>query len=147
MRHARKSRAITLACALLSACQSPKSAPSSNTQPRVKTVVLNPYSPKPADSKLTRGSVEIQHAAIIGLAGKAASTLAIEGNLPTPCHELRLQIPDSPDARRVLRIEAWSVSDPAQMCAQMLQPFSAQIELPAKNEEFTIMLNGQKVGR
>lgn len=147
MRHAWKSRAALLACALLSACHNPKSALSSNTQPTAKTVAPNPYSPKPADSKLTRGSVEIQHAAIVSLAAKAVSTLTIEGSLPTPCHELRLQIPDSPDARKVLRIEAWSVSDPAQMCAQMLKPFSAQIELPARNEEFTIMLNGQKVGR
>ena len=142
-----KIEAVLFAYIFLLSCNGRRSAPYTNNQPTAKIVVPNPYSPKPADSKLARGSVEIQHAAVATLAAKTASTLAIEGNLPTPCHELRLQIPDSPDAQRVLRIEAWSVSDPAQMCAQMLQPFSAQIELPAKSEAFTITLNGQMVSR
>jgi hypothetical protein len=93
-------------------------------------VTSNPYSPKPADEKWTRGRVEIERATVTRTAAQAASTLSITGTLPTPCHELRLQIPDGPDAQRVLRIEVWSISDPAQICAQMSPPFSAQIELP-----------------
>jgi hypothetical protein len=55
-------------------------------------MMSNPYSPSPADAKLARGSVVIESVEV-----KAASMLTIAGCLPAPCHQLRLQIPESPD--------------------------------------------------
>jgi hypothetical protein len=109
-------------------------------------VIPNSYSPKLSDAKWTRAGLEIQRATIAGLTSNGDSMLTITGSLPTPCHEVRLQIPDGPDAQRILRIEAWSVSDPDRMCAQVLQPFSVQVQVRRGNES-TMMVNGHKVGK
>lgn len=107
----------------------------------------NPYAPKPDDAKRTRGSVQIETATLSSSAAKSAFLLTITGSLPTPCHELRLQIHDNPDPQDVLQVDAWSVFDPAQMCAQMLHPFSAKVEIPARDEKLKLMLNGKLVSQ
>ncbi len=141
-----KVQAGLLACVFLMGCNSPGPTPDTKNQPEAKPVIPNPYSPKPTDAKWTRGGVDIQRTTIAGSASNAASMLTITGNLPTPCHELRLRIPDRPDAQGVLRIEAWSVSDPDRMCAQVLQPFSVQVQV-RRGKESTILLNGHEVGK
>jgi lysophospholipase L1-like esterase len=94
----------------------------------------NPYASKATDSNRTRGNVDIS-AASLTAHGTEGYTLTIEGNLPTPCHELRLKIPDKANAEESLRIEAWSVFDPKSMCMQALKPFSVAVEIPGKAKQ------------
>ena len=99
----------------------------------------HPYSPKSGDDRLTRGPVTIEK-----LTADAA-VLTITGTLPTPCHELRLSVPDAPAADGSVRIEAWSVTDPARMCAQVMQPFSVQV--PVRSANVPVTVNGQPVSK
>jgi hypothetical protein len=138
--------AVLLACAFLAACGARPILHTAN-QSKVKAVASNPYAPKPDDAKRTRGTIQIDTATLANSSVKSTFTLTITGSLPTPCHELRLQIHDNPDAQGVFQVDAWSVFDPAQMCAQMLQPFSVQVEIPARNENLKLMLNGKLISQ
>jgi hypothetical protein len=95
----------------------------------------NAYDPKPGDDKLQRGTVTIDKAERSERTGK--TLLAISGSLPTPCYELRLRVPPTPGSDGVVRIEAWSVTDPDRMCAQVLHPFAVEFAIPGA-AKFTI---------
>lgn len=95
----------------------------------------NPYAAKPGDERLTRGSALIEHATI------SDNAITLKGQMPTPCHELRVSVPVTPDSSGRLNVEVWSVVDTAKMCAQMLQPFSATISLPNKPRT-GVLVNG-----
>ena len=105
----------------------------------------HPYSPKPGDELLTRGPVTIEKVTTASPRPSEAAVLTITGTLPTPCHELRLSVPDAPAADGSIRIEAWSMADPDRMCAQVLQPFSVQV--PVRAADFGITVNGQQAGK
>jgi hypothetical protein len=74
--------------------------------------------------------------------------LHITGNLPTPCHEFRSQVP-SPDEQNRIYVTAWSESDPNTICIQVLEPFDTNISISmedAAEGSYTVWLNGEKVG-
>lgn len=104
----------------------------SHPQPVTPAPMSNTYAPQPGDARLQRGDVSIEQVEIADMSGGAVQLLTISGSLPTPCHSLRLQIPPAASADGVLRIRAWSISDPAVMCAQMLQPFTVQLPISAR---------------
>jgi hypothetical protein len=107
--------------------------------------MLTPYSAKPGDEKLTRGTVIVDGITATALASGRETMLAIKGALPSPCHELRLALPPIGGGAAAFPIEAWSVFDPHRVCAQVLQPFSAEIAVPAGRSDITV--NGQGVNR
>jgi hypothetical protein len=75
-------------------------------------------------------------------------SLRIAGNLPTPCHEFRSSVAH-PDAENRIYVNAWSESDPAAMCAQVLQPFELSVAIPMGGEadgSYSVWLNGELVG-
>jgi hypothetical protein len=119
------------ACSSQTPAQEDNKETQSGKQSGTEAVVSHPYSPKPEDEKLTRGTVAID--AVTGAAAQAAGeiVLSITGTLPTPCHELRLRIPATVSTDGLIRIEAWSVTDPDRLCAQVLQPFSVQVPVRA----------------
>ncbi len=43
--------------------------------------------------------------------------LNLKGNLPTPCHALRVKV-NPPNARNQIMIEIYSLSDPNKICAE-----------------------------
>ncbi len=74
--------------------------------------------------------------------------LHIVGNLPTPCHEFRSEVAQ-PDNENRIYVSAWSESDPAAMCAQVLQPFDESVGIPmdgSADGTYSVWLNGEKVG-
>lgn len=81
--------------------------------------------PKPGDTKWMRGSVMVERWSV------NAGKLEMAGNLPSPCHELRLKLPEKPGEAGELAVEAYSVFDPRSICAQMLKPFSLSLPLTA----------------
>ncbi|PWH16639.1 MAG: hypothetical protein DDG60_03925 [Anaerolineae bacterium] len=106
----------------------------------------NPYAPQPDDVKLQSGPAYVENYEL-----QTVSTLppeyrlVLSGNLPTPCHALRIQLA-APDAQNNLRITVYSVADPNMMCTQVLEPFQA--ELPIRNlipGRYKLWLNDQEI--
>ena len=71
---------------------------------------------------------------------------SLKGNLPTPCHMLRIEV-NPPDAANRIMLEVNSLTDPNEMCAELLKPFEMNIDLggfPAGH--YSIDVNGRQVG-
>lgn len=72
-------------------------------------------------------------------------TLLLRGNLPTPCHQLRVLISKA-DAEKKIFIDVFSVVDPESVCVQVLAPFEEEVPLGAfAVEEYTFWVDGERV--
>ena len=106
-----------------------------------------PFAPKPNDKNLTRGNVFIKESGLlIRESFPSQITLSLSGDLPTPCHELRVEIKE-PDPENKIKVEVYSVVDPDQVCIQVLEPFQANIDLGTfPSGHYTVWVNGKMVG-
>lgn len=108
----------------------------------------NPYQPLESDAALQRGEVFIDTTDLLILESYPVQiNLVLQGNLPTPCHELRI-VANQPDEDNRILVEVYSVVDPEQVCIQMLQSFEATYSLgsfPSGN--YTVLVNGEEVGQ
>ena len=140
------------ACQRLNPVETPPSPPNpddfSVTSPPPGTAEpINPYAPGKGDESLQRGVVYIDSTDILTLESFPLQfQLNVKGSLPTPCHQLRVVV-DEPDAQKQLKVTIYSLVDPNTICAQVLEPFEANIPLgsfPSGN--YTIFVNEEKVG-
>ncbi len=72
-------------------------------------------------------------------------TLVINGDLPTPCNQLRVDVQPPTTDNKIL-VNVYSVVASDMMCTEMLQPFSENVPLgsfPAGH--YTLWVNGEKV--
>ncbi|HLF74717.1 MAG TPA: hypothetical protein VI524_10245 [Anaerolineales bacterium] len=106
-----------------------------------------PFAPKPDDANLSRGTVFIHESGLlIRESFPPQIALALSGELPTPCHELRVVV-QKPDGENKIDVEAYSVVDPEQVCIQVLQSFAENIELGTfPGGHYTVWVNGEMVG-
>ncbi|MFO7944416.1 MAG: hypothetical protein R6U51_09000 [Anaerolineales bacterium] len=106
-----------------------------------------PFAPQAGDQDLERGDVQLEKIDLLIMESWPVQiSLQVEGNLPTPCHQLRAKISEKGDDQRV-DIEIYSLTDPEQMCAQVLEPFEVNIPLGSfKDEGISFWVNGEKVG-
>lgn len=134
---------------LLAACASAAATPSGGDAPVNGDTPQAPgspdYSPQAGDVKLTRGAVYLNSVDLLTMESFPLQfSLALKGDLPTPCNKLRVRIAQ-PDERRVIAAAVYSVVDPAMACAQVLEPFEVNIPLgsfPAGH--YTVLVNGEK---
>jgi hypothetical protein len=151
-----KMKKIILITALfiLSAC-------ANNTEIQAtKTIVVEPtivfleetptppaYLPLSSDSHLTKAKVQIDSASLIFATGDPVQVeLLINGYLPTPCHELRVHIPD-PDEEGNIRIEIYSLTEPEILCEQVLRRFNEKVILGTyPRGSYLVWINGGMVG-
>lgn len=98
------------------------------------------YAPRPEDAKLSRGRATVERTAVMD------GVLVINGNLPTPCHEIRVKMPSAPDASGVAAIEVWSVFEAGKICTQMLAPFSVKLPLSTDLAKAKLVVNGKPAG-
>lgn len=71
--------------------------------------------------------------------------LSLTGNLPTPCHQLRVEV-SPPDADNRVMVEVYSVVDPGVMCTQVLKPFELNHPLGSFPEgKYTLWVNGEMI--
>ena len=73
-------------------------------------------------------------------------SIVIRGNLPTPCHKLRVVV-NQPDADNKIAVDAYTAVDPNKACIQVLKPFEETIDLdtyPAG--KYSVWVNGKQVG-
>lgn len=111
----------------------------------VPTLLPHPYQPRQGDAKLMQGSVFLESVDVISEKGDPPQyVLYLQGSLPTPCHELRIQV-QPPDAAGNVYIEVYSVADAQTMCIQVLHPFSVQLPFLSGAGTYTFWVNGKKV--
>lgn len=70
--------------------------------------------------------------------------VTIEGEKPTPCHELGSIIDPVGDT---IEIEVWAEPGDADTCAQVIDPFEISFEFETPDDQTPIVVNGEEVGR
>ena len=124
-----------LAAVLLLAGCAPAPDEAAEGEPGVE--VVNAYAAREGDSALERGTVILE-----GVTWDAAAgTLTFSGSLPTPCQELRI---DASQSGRELAFAVYSLSQPETLCAQVLEPFEAILELKDFSADaFSVTVNDE----
>jgi len=109
--------------------------------------ILNPFAPQVGDTALTRGTVYLNKIDLpIRESFPPQVSLNLAGDLPTPCNQLRVDIAP-PNQQNQIMVDVYSVVDPNQVCAQVLEPFEASIDLGTfPTGHYTVWVNGQKAG-
>lgn len=146
---------LLLTFALVAACtpppspDSPVTAPPSEfpVSPSSSPIPENPYAPQPGDEKLTRSAAFMNSADLLLMESFPIQVaMILRGSLPTPCHSLRAVI-KPPDGTNNIEVEAYSVTDPNKVCAQVLQSFEASIPIGSfAPGHYTVSVNGVRVG-
>ena len=108
---------------------------------------LNPFSPRSEDKNLIRGNVYLNEASlVIRESFPPQISLTVQGDLPTPCNQLRAEIA-GPDAENKIEVDLYSVSDPNKACAQVLEPFEESIDLGTfPTGHYTVWVNSEMAG-
>lgn len=136
---------IVLGIAVLAACSPtlPGDTPTNSQAPGDSPI----YAPRAGDENLTRGEVYLDAAEILIMESYPLQfSVNLRGNLPTPCHQLRVTL-DLPDAENQVHLQAYSLADPNEVCAQVLEPFEQNVYLgsfPAGH--YTVWMNGELIG-
>ena len=120
--------------------------PTSNDDPVFIPQKFDNTIPRPADKKLLRGNAYVESTDLLTMESYPLQfMLAVSGNLPTPCNQLRVDV-KPPDAENRIVVDVYSVVEPDQMCAEMLQPFSINIPLSSfPSGHYTVWVNGEQV--
>lgn len=105
------------------------------------------FLPQRDDGNLTRGNVYIDHSKLVIMESYPVQiALVLQGSLPTPCNQLRV-VARPPDEQNQIQVEAYSVSDPEQLCAQVLEPFEARVVLGSfPSGHYSVWVNGEMIG-
>jgi hypothetical protein len=119
---------------------------SSTEQPETPPDLPPLYLPRAGDENLERSEVYLESVDLVAMTSEPPQfSLLIKGNLPTPCHQLRV-VSHEADAQNRIMLEVYSLANPQAVCVQMLQPFEQSIQLgsfPAGH--YTVWINGKQV--
>ena len=120
----------------------PEPSPISTLQPGETRIPLDP-----AGANLNRASVFIDSTQLLLLESYPPQiNLIISGNLPTPCHQLRVAISD-PDELNRINVEVYSVVDAEAICIQVLEPFEETVSLGSfPSGSYQVFVNGEEIG-
>ncbi|MBM3124454.1 MAG: hypothetical protein FJZ87_05180 [Chloroflexi bacterium] len=106
----------------------------------------NDYLPNPEDSNFLREPAFVESTEVLILESYPPQfTLAIKGDLPTPCHKLRIAA-NPPDSENRILVEVYSLVDVKTTCIAMLESFEVNYPLgsfPAGT--YSVWVNGEKV--
>jgi len=105
------------------------------------------WQPQPSDAILTQGEALIENSELLVLEIYPPQyMLSLKGNLPTPCHQLRIHIPD-PDEKGQIMVQVYSVVNPNEICIQVLEPFEVTVPLEVvSGNNYSIWVNSELVG-
>jgi hypothetical protein len=107
------------------------------------------YEPQPEDSGLERGEVflNLEDSDLLILESyPVQAVLVLHGDLPDPCHKLRVSV-SPPDNANVVQVDVYTVHNPDDLCAAVLEPFEAQIGLGSfAGGVFRVLVNGTEIG-
>jgi len=110
-------------------------------------LVPAPWEPAPGDENMSRGEVFMEEPQILILESFPPQfVMQLSGSLPTPCHQLRVEVSE-PDEQNRIQVEVYSLVDPEQVCIQVLEPFEANVHLGSfASGAYTVWVNGEQVG-
>ena len=116
----------------------------------LSSISASSYSPQPGDAKLTRDKVflDLSNSRLIVSTGSPTKVAAvISGNLPDPCHLLRVVV-GSTITSTSINISVYSLFDPAVACIAVLKPFSVTVPLGSfSSGQYSVFVNGSLLGR
>jgi len=135
---------LTLFMLLFSACAPSPDEPISSDAPT--PLQPNEYAPHPEDNILSRGEVFLDSKGLATLESYPPQfLLQLKGNLPTPCHKLRIAA-SPPDANNKVNVEVYSVVNPGEICIQVLAPFEVNYPLGSyPTGKYTLWVNGEMI--
>lgn len=107
----------------------------------------NIFLPQPGDAGLSVGGVYLDSAELLILESYPVQVnLYLSGNLPTPCHQLRVRVND-PDTENRIFVDVYSMSNPDTMCVQVLEPFDTTFSLGSfAPGHYEVYVNGELIG-
>lgn len=131
-----------LLISILSGCAPSPDSPVSSDSPSRPS--QSDYLPSPTDGSLVRGEVHLDSVDLLTLESFPLQfTLVLNGNLPTPCHELRIAV-SPPDAENKILVDVYSVTNPDEICTQMLEPFEVNFQLGSlPSGTYSLWVNGK----
>ncbi len=132
---------------LLGACLATPAPPTpTNIPPQILIAEQNPYAPALDDVKFARTEIVLTSVNLFQQVEDGRVKVVFNGSMPGNCNALRVKI-NPPDLQYNIRIEAYSVSDPAQKCERVFQQFEAGVLLGAYSPgRYFIWVNGQFIG-
>lgn len=135
-----------LGCILIAACGARINF-DDGTMKSSPTASLAPWAPEIGDESLVRGEAFINESQIVVHEYTPRKhLLRLSGALPTPCHKLRVLVPE-PDELARIWVEVYSLSDPTELCIQVLEPFEVRIPLGEfPPGEYDVLVNGDLIG-
>lgn len=111
-------------------------------------VIIN-YKPINTDGNLTRANVflELKDSEILVMESAPVQVnVLLKGNMPDPCHELRV-IPTTDEANKRVDLEVYTLARKGGACITVLQPFEVTISLGSfSGGKYEVYANGEKLG-
>lgn len=99
----------------------------------------------PPGQKFPSSPVTIDSAQVVELDGsRSGYGLRITGTMPTPCHELRVEFSD-PDEKNQIDVLVYAVSDPGQVCIQVLESFDVTIAIELYDPDSDSLVINQEI--
>mgnify|MGYP001235136271 CR=1 FL=1 len=108
---------------------------------------MSDYAPRDGDDALTRGQVyDLQAEILILESFPPQIMLRLNGSLPTPCHQLRVNAA-APETDGKINVEVYSLVDSNTICVQSLAPFEVSIPLGSPpTGKYQVLVNSQSAG-
>lgn len=105
--------------------------------------------PQPGDNILQRGNVYLDSVEILMRETYPPQPIVyFSGNLPDPCHVLRITASIAPEG--VINLDVYSLADPNMACIAVLAPFTYSLSLDQvlalNDNHFAVMVNGTLAG-
>lgn len=108
-----------------------------------------PYSPQPGDSALLRDKVFIDYSKtrlLLTSSSPYSASIYLVGNLPDPCHVLRITKGTSVTGG-VISVLVYSLVKPGTACVAVLQPFAVTYPLGTYAAgQYRVLVNGTSIG-
>jgi hypothetical protein len=124
-------------------------APGTPGAPAPGMVMTSGFEPQPGDANLTRAEVflSFDSSQLILMESMPLQVLAIlSGDLPDPCHKLRVAV-TAADAHNRINLEVYSLVTNTEVCTTVLHPFVANIPLGTySGGHFSVYVNGELLG-
>jgi len=124
-------------------------APGTPGAPAPGQQIISGYEPRPEDVNLTRGEVflNLENSELVLMESMPLQvTAALVGDLPDPCHLLRVVVTPANEQNQV-NLEVYSLVNPGTICTTVLSPFQARISLGSySGGHFQVFVNGELLG-
>ena len=149
-------RTLVLLMFILVSCSPARSTPEATISPTIgrwmpPTPTPAPtmaYLPLPSDSYFERVEIYPDFANLyISQSTPIEVSLEINGNLPNPCHQLRVNVQPVNGENQIL-IEVYAVVDSGAICAQVIQEFEVSVPLGSfPSGHYSVLVNGTEIGQ